>query len=243
MQISSHLYLVGSDQLGITTPMDPNVYLIDGGDEKALIDLGRASSIDILRANMREHGFDMDRSVTAILTHSDAGHSEMCAAAKGKYGVKVWAPAGAEELLATGTNPRVRTLYEYEVYGKDYRFPTVEIDRIIHHGDTLSIGNIEVQAIQVRGHSDDSLCLLATVDGARVIFTGDTIFYGGVIGLVNLPGSSIEDYRSDINRLGELRVDSLFPAHGMFVLRNGQKHLDAAITAFRSEHLPPNQLL
>ena len=84
---------------------------------------------------------------------------------------------------------------------------------------------------------------LAMIDGMRVLFTGDTLFYGGLVGLVNLPGSSIEAYREDIPRLHGLQVDSLFPAHGMFVLRNGQKHLDAAVAAFRGEHLPPNQAL
>ena len=43
------------------------------------------------------------------------------------------------------------------------------------------------------------------------------VFYGGRLGLVNLDGCSLDDYRRDIAKLADLNVDSLMPGHGVFM--------------------------
>jgi glyoxylase-like metal-dependent hydrolase (beta-lactamase superfamily II) len=67
-------------------------------------------------------------------------------------------------------------------------------------------------------------------DGSkRALFTGDVVFYGGKLGLLNLEGFSLDDYRRDIHKLANLDVDMLLPGHGVFTVRRGQNHIKRAI--------------
>jgi hydroxyacylglutathione hydrolase len=60
------------------------------------------------------------------------------------------------------------------------------------------------------GHSPGSICLL----GEKLIFTGDTLFAGG-IGRTDFPGSSSRDMKSSLVKLLRL-PDGLivYPGHG-----------------------------
>ena len=60
------------------------------------------------------------------------------------------------------------------------------------------------------------------------MFSGDVVFYGGALGLINADGCSLADYRRDIGKITQLKVDMLLPGHGVFILRNGFKHIDRA---------------
>ncbi|GAG58207.1 unnamed protein product, partial [marine sediment metagenome] len=68
---------------------------------------------------------------------------------------------------------------------------------------------------------------------------GDVVFYDGEIGLLNYWGSNLADYRSYINRLANLSVDVLLPGHKLFTLRDGQQHIDRAISALKKLSVPP----
>ena len=61
-----------------------------------------------------------------------------------------------------------------------------------------------------------------------MLFSGDVVFYGGMLGLNNAEGCSLADYREDIGKLSKLKIDALLPGHAVFILRNGQKHIDRA---------------
>lgn len=240
MKLSEHLYIIGSDQLGLSSPRDSNVYLIDGGGELGLVDAGRAASFGTHVSNVRAHGYLPSRISKILLTHSDIGHAEGCASFARELGTEAYVSEHGSQLLKTGTSERLRALREYGIYDHRYRFPSVDGHHELGDGMTVRIGNVELKTIRIRGHSVDSLFFLGEIDGRRVLFTGDTVFYGGRIGLVNLPGCSIDNYRQDVPRLSGLNVDVLLPAHGIFVLDGGQRHLDTVVSAFRGVGLPSN---
>jgi glyoxylase-like metal-dependent hydrolase (beta-lactamase superfamily II) len=75
-------------------------------------------------------------------------------------------------------------------------------------------------------------------EGRRGMFTGDVLFYGGRLGLINLAGCSLDDYRRDLPKLADLRVDMLLPGHGVFVLRRGQKHIERALAKLSDFVMP-----
>jgi hypothetical protein len=58
--------------------------------------------------------------------------------------------------------------------------------------------------------------------------------------LQNVAGCSLDDYRRDISKLSGLEIDSLLPGHGIFVVRNGQEHLDRAVEYLAGLAVPPN---
>jgi glyoxylase-like metal-dependent hydrolase (beta-lactamase superfamily II) len=96
-----------------------------------------------------------------------------------------------------------------------------------------------MQAIEVPGHSKGSTCYLLRQGERRILFSGDTVFLGGTIGLGNWPGSSLDDYRQYVGRLSGLAVDTLLPGHFLWTLEDGQEHLDRAVENLKLAWVPP----
>src|SRR5206468_3091198 len=77
------------------------------------------------------------------------------------------------------------------------------------------------------------LCYHVATPTGTLLFSGDTVFWGGLIQLLNTPGSEISDYRRGVQVLSGLGVDCLFPGHGLWALGNGQAHIDKMLYYFR----------
>ena len=58
-------------------------------------------------------------------------------------------------------------------------------DRLVKDGDLIQVGSLALQVLHTPGHSPGAICI--HVDG--MVFTGDTLFVGGV-GRTDLPGGS-----------------------------------------------------
>jgi glyoxylase-like metal-dependent hydrolase (beta-lactamase superfamily II) len=58
-------------------------------------------------------------------------------------------------------------------------------DKFLEEGDTIKVGNVSLSVVHTPGHSPGSVSLM----GDGVLFSGDTLFYGGV-GRTDLPGGS-----------------------------------------------------
>ncbi|RHW25516.1 MBL fold metallo-hydrolase [Nocardioides immobilis] len=57
----------------------------------------------------------------------------------------------------------------------------VPVDRRVTDGDTVAVGSCELEVIRVTGHTPGSICLLyRDPDGPPHLFTGDSLFPGGV---------------------------------------------------------------
>ncbi|MDT4891698.1 MAG: hypothetical protein QOE97_733 [Pseudonocardiales bacterium] len=57
----------------------------------------------------------------------------------------------------------------------------VAVDERLHHGDTLTVGDATLQIIALRGHTPGSVAVLyRDPDGIPHLFTGDSLFPGGV---------------------------------------------------------------
>ena len=63
MRLAERIYLVGSGSFGfdLTDPYDCHVYLLDGGTELALIDVGAGMGAEAIVENVRRDGFDPGR--------------------------------------------------------------------------------------------------------------------------------------------------------------------------------------
>ena len=74
MRLTRDVLLVGGGDTGfnISHPLDCHIYLLDGGDEFALIDAGiggPTSQTDQILANIEEDGIDPARVGRLLLTH------------------------------------------------------------------------------------------------------------------------------------------------------------------------------
>ncbi len=79
----------------------------------------------------------------------------------------------------------------------------------VESGDTLKIGNIEVEFLHTPGHTPGSQCFRIK----NTLVSGDTLFINGC-GRVDLPGSNSEDMFHSMRKLADLPDDTLLlPGH------------------------------
>ena len=53
------------------------------------------------------------------------------------------------------------------------------VDLKLEHDDVLRLGSLEIRALATPGHTDDSMCFVATLEGRTLVFTGDTLLVRG----------------------------------------------------------------
>jgi hydroxyacylglutathione hydrolase len=240
MRITDRLFVVGSKQLGISGPWDSHVYLIRGTDGHVMIDAGGGGSGETIALNIEAEGLN-PRDVGALLiTHNHFDHSCGAAELREITGCEVYISARSREMLEHGTEATsgLGVAKELGIYPPEFEYRNCPVDRSVRDGDVIHVAGLKFEALAVEGHSPDSICYLVEVEGKRHLFPGDVLFYGGVIGLINYPGSTMDGYRQDLKKLADLNIDGLFPGHMLFTLAGGQQHIDAAIEQCRRSEIP-----
>jgi glyoxylase-like metal-dependent hydrolase (beta-lactamase superfamily II) len=84
-------------------------------------------------------------------------------------------------------------------------------DKTIREGDIIELGEVKLRVLHTPGHSKGSIALLS----ADVVFSGDTLFAGG-IGRYDLPGGSLEEIMNSLKNKLLILPDHLkvYPGHG-----------------------------
>ncbi|RII41733.1 MBL fold metallo-hydrolase [Galactobacter valiniphilus] len=82
----------------------------------------------------------------------------------------------------------------------------VRIGEAVGHGDTLASGPLRLEVIGLRGHTPGSIALVLRRPEATLLFTGDSLFPGGV-------GNTDHDPERFASLLGDVE-DRLFDAFG-----------------------------
>lgn len=84
-------------------------------------------------------------------------------------------------------------------------------DKFLEEGDEIKIGNISLSVVHTPGHSPGSVSLM----GNGILFSGDTLFFGGV-GRTDLPGGSWEELEESVReKIFTLPADTVvLPGHG-----------------------------
>jgi len=99
-------------------------------------------------------------------------------------------------------------------------------DRFLEEGDEVKIGTNSLKTIHTPGHSPGSLCFVQ--DG--LLFSGDTLFFGGV-GRTDLPGGSWEKMMDSIrNKVLTLSDETIvFPGHGQHTTVGQERNMNPFI--------------
>ncbi len=239
MRVTDSLAVIGSLQFGLSGSFDCSVYALKGPDGIVLIDSGGGTHTDRLLVNLaRDLGSETIRAI--LLTHCHPDHCAGSAALKQATGCHVAAPEMTADALERGDEEKLGLTEAQEagIYPQDFRLPACPVDRRLRDGMTFDAAGLEFEAIHVRGHSHDSFVLRTMIEGETWLFSGDVVFYGGVLGVINAADSSMHGYRCDLPKLSGLDAAGLFPGHGLFTIRKGQRHVDAALTQARGGFLP-----
>ena len=234
MRINESLALVASLQFGISGPLDCHVYAVRGPDGVLLIDAGAGTHTWRLLDNLKVD-FPGEALKALLITHCHMDHCGAAADIQRLTKCQVIAPTACKHTLEVADEEAsgLRMAREQSIYPADFHPKPCRVDLSVGDGEKFSAAGIQFTAIHVRGHSRDSHCYLMKSGDANWLFTGDVVFYGGVLGVINAEGSGMDGYRSDLSKLSGLEVDGLFPGHGLFTLSKGQAHLDCAIEQAR----------
>ena len=195
-----------------------------------MLDAGAGNPVEPLFANLAKE-FPGREVTTLILTHAHLDHCGGAGKVREKYGCEVVAPESCRAVLEAGDEEAsgLRRARAQGTYPPSFRMNPCHVDRGVSDRDDFVADGIKFTAIHVRGHSRDAFCYYTRMNGEPWLFSGDVVFYGGVLGVINAEGSGMEGYRSDLPKLGGLGVEGLFPGHGLFTLCGGQRHIDRGI--------------
>ena len=170
--------------------MHNNVYLVTctATGHQLLVDA--ADDADRCLALVAEGTGRLDHLVT---THQHWDHVRALDAVAGATGARTY--AGADDADALPLAPDVR----------------------LRHGDTVRVGDLVLDVVHLRGHTPGSVALAwGDPDGVTHLFTGDSLFPGGV-GNTADPGQSFDSLYADVVErvFGGYGDDTWFyPGHG-----------------------------
>jgi glyoxylase-like metal-dependent hydrolase (beta-lactamase superfamily II) len=90
-------------------------------------------------------------------------------------------------------------------------------DRTVEHGDTVTVGQVTLEVIHLRGHTPGSIALL--YDGGEAgthLFTGDSLFPGGVGNTWKDPERFTQLYNDVVEHVFDRLPDEtwVYPGHG-----------------------------
>jgi hydroxyacylglutathione hydrolase len=233
VRLSERVYLVGSGSNGfdLTDPYDCHVYLIDGGRELALIDVGAGMGAPQIVENVRRDGFDPARIRHLILTHGHGDHAGGAARMRKLLGEPaIYASGVIADSLRRGDEKAISidVAKQAGIYPSDYYLEPFQVDHEIEERATIEVGSLHLTILDTPGHCDGHVSLVMEDGGQTMLFAGDVIFFGGKVLLQNIHDCRLDALITSLRKLRQLGVSALFPGHLTMSLRDGQRHIERA---------------
>jgi len=246
VKLTEDVYLVAGGDYGfnLTHRLDCHTYLVDGGEELALVDAGFGPGTDEILAIIRADGFDPARIGKIVITHYHADHAGGAAAMKRATGAALYAGAEAAPTIRVADADRIGLNWakSFGFYPADYEWEPAEVDEEYSDGASIQVGELVLEAVATPGHCDGHYCLRLEGRDRSYMFTSDCVFWGGAIILQNVPDANVQLYAQSCNRLAELEWEAMLPGHHLISLRNGRRHAEAAAREFNRIGLPRDLL-
>jgi glyoxylase-like metal-dependent hydrolase (beta-lactamase superfamily II) len=186
-----------------------NVYLIFDESEWILIDIGYEEVVDEIIELIRELDFPLSQCKLLVATHADVDHIQGLAKAQQILRAPVAAHRLAAEPLKRGD--KLKTFAEIEAQQISMDMPPVEVDKLLDDGDTIQVGNVQVEVWLTPGHTDSQLSFRI----GDLLLSGDNIYRDGCVGAIDAHhGSDLEQFIESLERIRRSDVKWLLPSHG-----------------------------
>jgi glyoxylase-like metal-dependent hydrolase (beta-lactamase superfamily II) len=202
-----------------------NLYLIDGGSEWALIDVGTEDTLDDVIELIRALDFPLSKCKMLIATHADADHVQGLSKARERLKAKTGAHAKAAKALEAGDAVQTYASIPAQGFEIEGGMPKCKIDVKLKEGDEIKVGKLTLSVWHTPGHTPGQLSFKL----GDLLFSGDNIYKDGCVGAIDAHhGSNLPDYIRSLTRIRDDDAAFLLPSHGP-VFRKDGAILQAAI--------------
>lgn len=197
-RIVGNIYYVGGANI--------SSYLITTPQGHILIDTGMKEMHEVIRNSVGKLGFKTSDIKVMLSSHAHFDHIEGHAAMKKLTGAQVMAMAGDAEALESGKDNSALGAIGWE---------PVKVDRVLKHGDTVSLGGTTLRAVHSPGHTQGATTWITTVEDKgrqyTIAFLGGTTPNGGVPLFSNPRHKAvIEDTQRTFTRLKAEKVPDIY---------------------------------
>jgi glyoxylase-like metal-dependent hydrolase (beta-lactamase superfamily II) len=200
-----------------------NVYLVDGGSEFLLIDIGYLDSVEEIIDLIRKMDFNLSTCKMIIATHADADHIQGIARAKELLKAPVAAHPLTVEPLESGDE--IMTYATIKAQDFSIPMPRCKVDLTLNEGDTIDVGKVKLKVWHTPGHTAGQLSFKM----GNLLFSGDNIYKDSCVGVIDAHhGSNLPDYIASLKRIIKDDAEFLLPSHGP-VFRRDNRILQKAI--------------
>lgn len=191
-------------------PLGVNIYLIDGGTEYLLVDIGLDDTLNEVIDLIREMDFPLSKCKHIVATHADADHVQALAAARDRLRTKTAAHKNAARAIESGD--LVETYASISAQNFHIPMPQCKIDVKLKEGDVIKLGKLKVDVWHTPGHTPGQICLKV----GNILFSGDNIYKDGCVGVIDAHhGSDIPDFIESLVRIrDDAEIEFLLPSHG-----------------------------
>ncbi|HTK75086.1 MAG TPA: MBL fold metallo-hydrolase [Gemmataceae bacterium] len=200
-----------------------NVYLIDGGNAWALIDVGYEDSVGEVVDLIREMDFNLSQCRMIIATHADADHIQGIAKAKELLKAPVAAHPTCVKPIESGDTEI--TFARITAQNIHLPMPPCKVDMTLDEGDKVEIGSVVLEVWHTPGHTPGQLSFKT----GDLLFSGDNIYKDSCVGVIDAHhGSNLTDFVSSLKRILADDAKYLLPSHGP-VFRRDNRVIQKAI--------------
>jgi metallo-beta-lactamase class B len=205
-KIADNLYYVGSKGLAS--------YLITTPQGNILINSSLETSVPLIKASIEKLGFRFSDTKILLISHAHWDHDAGSAAVKKLTGAQYMVMDADVPVVESGGTTDFQ-------YGKTpgNQYPPVKVDRVLHDGDQVKLGNAVLTAHKTPGHTKGcTTWTMKATDGGKtydVVIIGSPNVNAGYK-LVNnaLYPEIARDYETTFRVLKSLHCDIFLGAHG-----------------------------
>jgi len=199
-----------------------NVYLIDGGSDFLLIDIGYLDTVDQIVELIRQMDFNLSTCKMIIATHADADHIQGITRGRDLLKTRVAAHPSSVPPLEEGD--QIMTYASIKAQGIDLPMPPCKVDLLLDEGDHISVGDVRLEVWHTPGHTAGQLSFKM----GNLLFSGDNIYKDSCVGVIDAHhGSNIPDFIRSLQRIRRDDSAFLLPSHGPVFRRDNQIVQDA----------------
>jgi glyoxylase-like metal-dependent hydrolase (beta-lactamase superfamily II) len=119
----------------------------------------------------------------------------------------------------------IMTYASIPAQGIDLPMPPCKIDGTLNEGETIRLGDLEIEVWHTPGHTQGQLSFKM----GNLLFSGDNIYKDSCVGVIDAHhGSNLPDFVRSLKRILADDSDYLLPSHGP-VFRRDSKIIQKAI--------------